>query len=495
MKRLLRVAAWGCLWLAGPALFLVREQAGGVSGFPLDDAWIHQTYARSLAGGLGWSYAGGPQSAGSTSPLWTLLQVPAFWFSLPPKVWSSVLGIVLLAANAGLIGLWIRRIDRGASRLAFFFCLAEWHLVWAALSGMETVLFCTWISAILFLFFPVHDDRGGQSQFPLAAAAMGALSGMGVWIRPEALLLTGLAGLAAAIQWRPVSAGKAAGYLAGAAMPIFLYAALEYSLNGRMLPNTYFVKTVEYTSLTSTTILIRLLQPWIPLLAGPIAVLAFFLPSGALGVLRGRGAVWGLPLLWAVAHLALYAVQLPATYQHGRYFIPVLPVLIAYGTVGGHRLWKKHSSAGAGRIAVRTLSISAAGLAAAFLWIGAGQFAEDVRLIESEMVAASVWIRDHMPPETVVAAHDIGALGFFGGRRILDLGGVTDLGAVNLLAGKISLREYLERGEADLLMTMPDFYPGELDSCTPLEGFSGGIPAAESSRRTRIYLWREACAW
>ncbi len=45
----------------------------GHSGYPLDDAWIHQTYARNWAETGQLAYVVGLPSAGSTAPLWTLL--------------------------------------------------------------------------------------------------------------------------------------------------------------------------------------------------------------------------------------------------------------------------------------------------------------------------------------------------------------------------------------------------------------------------------------
>ncbi|MDH4319364.1 MAG: hypothetical protein OEV64_13305, partial [Desulfobulbaceae bacterium] len=50
--------------------------------FPLDDAWIHQVYARSLSLGHGFSYNIGQQEAGSTSPLWAIVTAPAHWLEL-----------------------------------------------------------------------------------------------------------------------------------------------------------------------------------------------------------------------------------------------------------------------------------------------------------------------------------------------------------------------------------------------------------------------------
>ncbi|MEZ6074072.1 MAG: hypothetical protein R3C10_28290, partial [Pirellulales bacterium] len=42
-------------------------------GFPLDDSWIHQTYARNLADFGEWSFVPGTPSAGSTAPLYSTL--------------------------------------------------------------------------------------------------------------------------------------------------------------------------------------------------------------------------------------------------------------------------------------------------------------------------------------------------------------------------------------------------------------------------------------
>jgi hypothetical protein len=489
LKKFLIPAGWLLFWLIGPAMFLLAEHGSGLSGFPLDDAWIHQTYARALADGQGWTYAGGAPSAGSTSPLWTVLQVPAYWLRIPPVVWSSLVGVLLLLATATLIMLWIRKLDRMASRFALFFCLGEWHLVWAALSGMETLFYCAWTALVFYLLFPAESTREGNKPELIRVLGLGLIAGLGIWIRPEAVLLSGIAFLAILFQWRPSIPLKTGGFLLGLATPVLLFFAFTWRLNGRLLPNTFYVKTTEYAALTATSLLTRLLQPWLPLLAGPLAVLILFLPAALYFTIRERGWVGGLPLLWALGHLALYAVQLPATYQHGRYFLPILPVLTGYGAFGFYRVMKRSNANMAARILSRAIGASALLLVPIFLTIGAGQFVRDVGIIEAEMVSVAKWIRDHTPPDTVVAAHDIGALGFFGGRRILDLGGVTDLEAIPLLSGAESLREYLSRRDADLLMSMPDFYPGVLEGCIPIPEFQAGLPVDGSEGR-RTFLFR-----
>ncbi len=53
-------------------------------GFPLDDAWIHLTYARNFALHEQWAFRLGDPSAGSTSPLWTILLAIGYILNLRP---------------------------------------------------------------------------------------------------------------------------------------------------------------------------------------------------------------------------------------------------------------------------------------------------------------------------------------------------------------------------------------------------------------------------
>ena len=69
-------------------------------GYPLDDAWIHQTYARNLASTGLWAFLPGQLSAGSTAPGWSLLIALGYWLNLSSYLWTFLLGWALLCGLA-----------------------------------------------------------------------------------------------------------------------------------------------------------------------------------------------------------------------------------------------------------------------------------------------------------------------------------------------------------------------------------------------------------
>ncbi len=84
------------LTLAVAALILVASGPHGLNGFPLDDAWIHMVYGRSISTSGYLSYNEGVPATGSTSPLW------AYLLGLIHLVFKKTSLIVLVAKIAGM---------------------------------------------------------------------------------------------------------------------------------------------------------------------------------------------------------------------------------------------------------------------------------------------------------------------------------------------------------------------------------------------------------
>lgn len=447
------------------AFFLGYSAVSGGPGFPLDDGWIHQTYARNLAERGQWAFVPGLPSAGSTAPLWTLLLVPAYLLSLPPLVWTFVLGGILLiwlgwASMALWQALWP---EAGWPWLAGFAVVLSWPLVWAAGSGMETLLFAALGSSLCALY-----ARAGRER----AAWLGLGAGLLVLVRPEGVLLLGLlaAGLASRRAWQAL--GR---FLILALVPLLPYFALNVALSGQWWPNTLYAKQAEYTVLLEQPLWQRGLRLFFLSAGGPEAgwrgisgARLLLLPGLTWAAYRAARADWRqrrlvylLPLLWAAGHIGAYAWRLPVTYQHGRYLLGVVPLWVIFGLYGWSALLGRSRQM---RVLRRVGGLSYGIILLLFLVFGAQAYATDVAFIEGEMVATARWLRENTSPDALVAAHDIGAIGYFSERRLLDLAGLVSPGIIPFIDDEAAVAEYVRRSAASYLVTAPGWPYRELTS-------------------------------
>ncbi len=462
------------LALVAFALVAIYGVAGG-GGFPLDDGWIHQTYARNLAERAEWSFVPGEPSAASTSPLWTALLVP-FHF-LGPVPGALLLGGVALAA-AGIFG---ARLADGlfpdvprAGWAAGIGVIAEWHLIWAAGSGMETALFGA-LTLLAMMGF-ARDQR-----LPRHGAAFGAIGGLLLLTRPEGVGILGLAALLTLPELdRENAKGRIAwglGVLAGFGPFAAAYAALNLALGGEVLPSTAAAKTAEYAPLLALPYTARLVRVTVPLMAGALTPLLPGIAWGMWNLARARNWRGLLPAAWAIGLIALYAARLPVDYQHGRYVIPAIPGLIVIGTGGTLDLVRRGRRSMARRILSRTaLIVSVLVLIIFALALGPGIYARDVAFIDSRMVAAAKWLAENVPPEERLAVHDIGAVGYFAPRPILDLAGLVSPEVIPIIRDEAALRAYRAERGADYFMTLQSWY-ATLPDATMTPVWAGGDPA------------------
>ena len=180
---------YGLLFYLAPAaglvaLYLLTAGRMGELGFPLDDAWIHQTYARNLATSGRWEYLPGQLSAGSTSPLWTLLLALGYLLGLPFRWWTWGLGVLVLAATGRMMQRLAAQLfprPAWAAPAAGLLCLAEWHLVWAAASGMETGLYILLSLALMerFVAYSAGDKARDSHRWATYLAVASRPAGAG----------------------------------------------------------------------------------------------------------------------------------------------------------------------------------------------------------------------------------------------------------------------------------------------------------------------------
>jgi hypothetical protein len=497
------------------ALVLAHE-----AGFPLDDSWIHQDFARTLATTGQFAFQPGHGGAGSTAPLWVLLLVPPhlmtgghapIWLLVG---WSALLGTASLAGLGVVAGLLAadlaRRAGGGdsvaglAAALAGLAVVSEWHLVWAAVSGMETDL-----SALLGMLLILGISRG------LRPLWLGLLVGISVAVRPEALLLGTLVAVAGAgvvvrealvpvcpalstgapsrgvptrspLPRLALDTGRAtlprlgvwarawlAPYAVGALIGIVPYVLLNLGVSGRALPSTLYAKNAVYSREASSlvglasyaeSVVVVVLFSSVTMVG--LAALSCFRMLLARhdkqgGMVRHAATVSAssslrsLLWLWPVALVLAYAGHTVTALHHGRYLMPALPALLVLGAAGAApllldtRRWRL-ALVGGGILA----------LLGAVSLVRAGQiYADNVHEIDGTQVATAAWLRQHTSPRALIATHDIGAITYFSDRPVQDTEGLVDPGIIPLLGNQPAIEAYLRRRHVAYVAMYLDWYP------------------------------------
>jgi len=464
-----------CVWVCWSAF-----RTNGTFGFPLDDPWIHLQFARTLREVGSFSYFGREMvTSGSTSPLYTLLLAAGFFLTSDEMVLSYLLGIAFFAA-AGFV---LSRITQGllkhqpvlfAAGIALF--MLEPRLQWGALSGMETTLFIF----LLLLTWHLYRIRSGRW--------LGLTAGLLLWTRPEAILFFFVLAIDTAYhkKWarreRPqkglhpetqpgqrwlYSALLVAGLLCAA------YAVFNLTLSGSLLPNTYAAKTRYYG--TGGAGFPAEVFRW--LTSGHMPVLAILVAIALLDVLkrivtRARQD-YLVPVLWCVGLFAAFWQQLPFLYQEGRYLMPLLPFVILLGIRGIEvavtegeriiaplRLLHIRTAVTAGISLLLVAQFVLAG------WERSALYADYCKYIGDRQVRTALWLRDSLPQDAVIGTHDIGAIAYYSGRRVVDMVGLVSPDMIENIGSFEGLAGFLRRHHVTHLAVLRNWF--ELANQNPL---------------------------
>lgn len=472
--------------IAAVAVFLLVSARYYKIGFPLDDAWIHQTYARNLGTQGEWAFLPGQPSAGSTSPLWSLLLAAGYRLGWMPYLWTYLLGAgcligISLAGERALRAQmpdWKSRIPWMGLLLAM-----EWHLVWAAVSGMETPLSALLIILVFALLFQPDPSW----------LWCGILAGLMIWVRPDGITLLGPVLFTLALRsapWRERM--RSAAYIAGAVLVFVIpYLLFNRALAGSFWPNTFYAKQAEYAVLTQTPLWERLASLTQLTLVGIGVVL---LPGMLWCVWKGwQKRNWPIvaAFLWWAGYTLLYALRLPVTYQHGRYMIPAMPVFFVLGGMGMADLLKTNLRGRFSRIIGKAWILTCGLVLILFFGMGAVAYAQDVAIIETEMVASAQWVDQNTPADALIAAHDIGALGFFGQRRIMDLAGLISPEVIPFIRDETKLAQYMNQQNVQFLMTFPGWYPELIKHGDVVYRTQGSFAPRMEGENMQVFHWIE----
>ena len=425
MTRLERAGLLAALLLAAVLVLPLR-------GYLTDDTFIHLQYARHLADGHGPVFNVGERVYGCTSPLWMLLLALAMTLGADGLAAAKALGAASTLASVVLLFVLARRTLRApALRVAAVVTWAAhaWMIRWA-LSGMETPLAAA-LTLAGFVALTSARRAGARSAGAGLAWALAAL------VRPEASLLllawsasTLAGGVESPAVWRRARALAPAVIVAGAWL---LFARSYY---GSFVPHTLSAKAAGSTGLAAIPDNARRMAEIVGAADGVLVVL---LVAALAASARARaGALAGPRLLawaWTLGVPALYLARgVPVI---SRYLVPVSPVLAWLAWLAADAWWlDRGAAASSGRAARLAALVTACALAqnlVAWRLVVQPQVTSFTRGMEQGLIPLGRWLDAHAPANAAVATPDIGAIGYYGRRRVIDLGGLVTPRMVPLL--------------------------------------------------------------
>lgn len=407
----------------------------GTPGGALDDAYIHFQFATGLARGRFFEWTpGGGYSTGATSILWPVLLAPAYWIGLREE------RMVVWAAGLGALGLWacawcayrVLSHDIGSRAwggLGAALVLTSGPLLFGFFGGMEIPLVAALALGI------VWADQASRHRTALVLAALLPLA------RPEWTVVTVFVVLLYAREHRGFAPSLALA-------PLAAYLALNLALTGRMATNGAVAKSLAYdadlTTLGAAEVWARsVLELFRTHMGGLVPIVVPMLAAAA--VLRPSRTV---RLAAALAGLGLAAsLTVADPFRHwNRYQVPAVPLLLMVSVAGLASLASVVRNTRVRAMVAGLSGIALVGWQAAAIVRHRDQLAYGSRDIQRQQVRMGRWMRAHLPPGSVVALNDAGAIPLFSGLPAIDLMGLGTAGfAAPWREGEGAVFEALER--------------------------------------------------
>ena len=406
----------------------------------IDDAFITFRYARNIVDGNGFVYNPGVRTLGTTTPLYTLLMagIGAITGSEAYPWFALVLNALADAITAALLALLAWRVTGRLSLATLTGAL--WAVspmsVTFAVGGMETSV------AVLWMVAAVTAYLNGRDLWMAAFAALGVLTRIDALLWAGPLLLDHWwtywraqadpgAGLIRRVPWR------AWAIFGGLLVPWHLF---SWRYFGVLVTSSVGAKRVVY-HVDSLQALTRLLQHYatpffeydtmgVP---GIVAGIVLYPALAAIGLFYVvKRAPRLLPLaVYPWTYLVVFSVMNPQIFRW--YLVPPLPAYFLCIVIGAWAL--ADAVTGGQRVAVGLAAVGAVWIAFSLnAWglhpdHGPDRPAPEMAWHRIELlyqrVGEMIRASDGVDQQTVIAAGDIGAIGYFSEARILDTIGLV----------------------------------------------------------------------
>jgi hypothetical protein len=388
-------------------------------GQPGDDPFITYRYAQNLASGHGLVFNAGERVQSSTAPLFTLLLALGGFAGIDiPALGYAISAMCLLVFAVCCVG-YLSSADR--------------QLTWPAAAAAALTFICPVTTFGLGSEMPLLVALAWGSWWAAAARRWGVcalLAGLAALTRGDGVLV-GVA-VALVFVWTHRKAGVRT-WPWGAAFLYMLVAAPWYVFAwvyfGSPLPATLGVKVAQGSAPGTvgffeglgyfwTHSLANQAVMWIPGLA--------LLVAGIVVVAR-RGGALAAPLVWAGLFMVGFGLLHVPRYPW--YYSPLVPVamiaLVLGGSLAARGLWRylpRRPQAAAARVV---------GALAVAVLVGLIYLAEDQASARPQPaprsqlnISIGKWLAANTPASATVGAEEVGLLGYYSGRGIIDFVGL-----------------------------------------------------------------------
>lgn len=404
-------------------------------GFPLDDPWIHLTFAKNLVNYHSFSYYKNEiVTAGSTSPLYTLILSVLYIVNKNEMIISYFLGIVSFLLSSmmfyKLASYGFPKENVYALLTTLIFVTDKW-MNFISVSGMETIMF------ILSLLVATYYYR--KSNAVMTGISLGVI----LWLRPDGLTFILALLIDYAVRYYITRKNKSTEKfftrpdifkLAGAfGSIVILYLLMNLWLSGTLLPNTYNAKLAYYSPEFKSRSDFLEAEVFKYFTRGGYLLIFIGFLFGVLNVLislkqkKYHGGL--LYIIFILTIIFVYWYKLPYAHRFGRYLMPVIPFYILTSAIGF-----KYFAIIIGRLLnSRQVAIwfMSGILITSILWSlvdyveNRKAYANECKYINDRQVVTAKWLRDNTNENDVIATHDVGAIGFYSDRKIVDVAGLV----------------------------------------------------------------------
>ncbi|MCQ3928874.1 MAG: hypothetical protein DPW16_00315 [Chloroflexi bacterium] len=448
------LTAWSVICLAVGIVSLLYLSSGlaasdGPLLMPLDDTYIHFQYARQMASAEPYVYSPGDDpTSGATSFLYTPLLAIGYligFHGLSLAYWAVAIGSLSFLLGAWLIFRLMMEspvakrpldplFEQGGEHQAMWWIallitlayIVTGAMAWAAVSGMETMLF------LLAVLLSLYTYQRGNLKHTAWAGVFAALT------RPEGAIIA--LSLTLILLYRRRRAKQFSLWDFLPFFAIYVQPLVNFALTGSVSASGNQAKSILYdVTIPMDERIGKVIGQWVRMLGelafgasevdgvyvtiivAFLAMLAIFV-SLRTSVSKKELRPTVLAFIWIMLLSAAIATLDTAFWHFKRYQLPIMALLFP---MAGSMLFGFLSIGMVNRRWMIAIAAIILFFQANSTFDYAGRYHDNIGVVHDQQLAMARWVDKNLPKDARVGVHDVGVMAYIGNRKVYDVVGLT----------------------------------------------------------------------